>query len=231
MQFPDDLSVGAIFVGRVAAHWHGKPPSGIVKLAVVGRQWLTETGICGDEQADPAHHGGPEKAVHHYAADHYPFWEREMPDVAARFVPGGVGENVSTRGLTEEMLCIGDVIRIGEAVVQVTQGRQPCWKLSAHVGRADMAARFQKSGRTGWYYRVLREGFIAAGDAIALLERPQPDWPLPAVIAARFDPKLDPGLAQRLAGLGELSGSWRAGFARKSDPTFVEDTGPRLAGG
>jgi MOSC domain-containing protein YiiM len=230
MQFPDDLSVSAIFVGEAGLHWPDKPASGIVKHQVGDRQWLTRTGILGDEQADPVHHGGLEKALHHYAADHYPFWNREMSELGAKFVPGGFGENISTLGLTEDLLCIGDIIRIGEAMVQVTQGRQPCWKLSAHVGRKDMAARFQKSGRTGWYYRVLREGFIQAGDPIALMERPQPDWPLSTVIAARFDRQLDPMIAKRLAAVEELSASWRDGFARKSNPSYVEDTAPRLVG-
>src|SRR5690606_20539649 len=123
---------------------------------------LTKTGLCGDEQADLTVHGGTDKALHHYAADHYQVWQAIFPDIAERFVPGGFGENLSTTGIDEETLCIGDVIRIGEAVVQITQGRQPCWKLSAHIGRDDMAARFQKSGRTGWYYRILQEGFIEA---------------------------------------------------------------------
>ena len=228
--FPDGLRVPAIFIGKAVAHWAGRPPSGILKHRAEGRQWLTKTGLRGDEQADPVHHGGPEKALHHYAADHYPFWSQEIPDLATKFAPGGFGENVSTLGLTEERLCIGDVLRIGGAVVQVTQGRQPCWKLSAFIGRKDMATRFQKSGRTGWYYRVLEEGFIEAGDAILLMERPQPDWSLPLVIEARFDPRLDPALAKRLARIAELSTSWRAGFARKSDPSYVEDTAPRLDG-
>nr|WP_197094569.1 MOSC domain-containing protein [Microvirga massiliensis] len=143
---------------------------------------------------------------------------------------GGFGENVSILDITEDDVCVGDVIRIGEALVQVTQGRLPCWKLSTHVGREDMAARFQKSGRTGWYYRVLREGLVRAGDPVILMERPQPGWPLSIVIAARFDPRLDPALARRLSQIAELSLSWRSGFARKSDPDYVEDTSLRLAG-
>src|SRR5690606_35428763 len=139
-------------------------------------------------------------------------------------------ENVSTVGLTEEQLCIGDVLQLGEAVVQISQGRQPCWKLSAHTEREDMAAQFQKSRRTGWYYRVLQEGYVEAGAPVALAERPQPEWPLPVVIAARFDPKLDPAEAGRLAMIEELSTSWREGFRRKSVSGDVEDTAPRLAG-
>ena len=112
----------------------------------------------------------------------------------------------------------------------MTQGRQPCWKLSAYVRREDMAALFQKSGRTGWYYRTLQKGFLQCGDSIELLERPQPDWRLPEVIAARFDARLEPALARELSEIREMSASWRSGFARKSDPSYVENTAMRLVG-
>ena len=231
MSFPADLALGPIFVGKVVTRWSGRPASAIAKQQVDGKSWLTKVGLRGDEQADLSVHGGPEKALHHYAADHYPFWTGKMPDSIEKFAPGGFGENVSTLGLTEEELCIGDVLHLGEAIVQISQGRQPCWKLSAHVERDDMAAQFQKSRRTGWYYRVLQEGYIETGAAIALAERPQPEWPLPVVIAARFDPRLDPQKAGQLAMIEELSASWREGFMRKSDVAYVEDTASRLVGG
>ena len=230
MPFPAGLTLGAAFIGRAISRWEGRPTSAIGKEHADGEHWLTKTGLRGDEQTDPSVHGGSEKALHHYAAEHYDFWKRQMPDLSDKFAPGGFGENVSTMGITEDDVCVGDVIWIGEAIVQVTQGRQPCWKLSAHVGREDMAVRFQKSGRTGWYYRVLREGFIRAGDLVTLLERPQPGWPLSTVIAARFDPRLGPGLARKLSQIAELSPSWRSGFARKSDSGYVEVAPLRLAG-
>jgi MOSC domain-containing protein YiiM len=230
MPFPQDVIAEAVFTGRVAQRWPGRPPSSIGKQPVEGRLWLTKTGLRGDEQADLTAHGGLEKAVHHFAADRYAYWRDQMPDVAAKFRPGGFGENISSSGLTEDDLCIGDIIRLGGAIVQITQGRQPCWKLSLHIGREDMAMRFQKSGWTGWYYRVLQEGFVEAGDPVELEERPQPGFPLPMVFAARFDPALDPAIARALSQLPELSESWRKGFARKSDPSYVEDTAPRLAG-
>ena len=230
MLFPSDLTLNAIFTGKAVMRWAGRPASAIAKDQVTSKKWLTRTGIEGDEQADPSVHGGLEKALHHYAADHYRFWKEAMPDIGDKLVPGGFGENLSSAGLTEEDLCIGDVIGMGEAIVQITQGRQPCWKLSAHVGREDMAPRFQKSGFTGWYYRVLQEGYIRAGDPITLIERPRPDWPLPAVIAARFDPRLDPARAGELAGIAEMSKSWRAGFRRKLVAGHVEDTRARLRG-
>lgn len=230
MQFPKGVIIDAIFTGRATVRWQGRPASAIGKQLVEGRRWLTRTGLSGDEQADLAVHGGPEKAVHHFAADHYPFWRKQMPEVREKFHAGGFGENLSATGLVENDLCIGDVIGIGGAIVQVTQGRQPCWKLSAHIGRQDMAMRFQKSGLTGWYYRVLQEGFIEAGDVLELKERPQPAYALPMVIAARFDPSLDPEIAAELARIPELSASWRRGFGRKADPGYIEDTAARLAG-
>lgn len=230
MPFSRALIVDAVFTGRAARHWSGRPPSSIAKQPVEGKLWLTKTGLRGDEQADLKAHGGLEKAMHHFAADRYAYWREQMPDVAAKFRPGGFGENISSTGLIEEDLCIGDIIRIGSAIVQITQGRQPCWKLSMHIGRDDMAMRFQKSGWTGWYYRVLQEGFLEAGDGIELEARPHPAYPLPVIIAARFNPTLDPAIARDLSRLAELSESWRAGFARKSDPAYVEDTAPRLAG-
>ncbi|MDQ2633789.1 MAG: MOSC domain-containing protein [Pseudomonadota bacterium] len=230
MSFPVGLTIGPIFIGKAVTRWSGRPPSAILKQQAEGRIWLTKVGLRGDEQADLSVHGGVEKALHHYCADHYRFWRKKMPDSAGKFAPGGFGENVSTAGLSEEQLCIGDVIHLGEALVQISQGRQPCWKLSAHTGRQEMAAEFQKSGRTGWYYRVLQEGYIETGAPVALAERPRPEWPLPVVIAARFDPKLDPARARQLSMIEELSASWREGFMRKSDTAFVEDATPRLAG-
>lgn len=231
MRRAGDVTLAAIFIGKAERRWDNRPPSAIGKSRVAEAVWLTFTGIRGDEQADPTVHGGTEKALHHYASENYAFWRREMPDRSALFKAGGFGENVSTRGLDEDNVCVGDVFRIGGAVVQVTQGRQPCWKLSAHIGREDMAARFQKSGLTGWYYRVLEEGFLCAGDRIALAGRPQPAWPLSRVIAARFNPALDVATAEALAAIPEMSRSWHDAFLKKCDPAYVEDIRPRMQGG
>lgn len=231
MPLPAGLTLDAVFIGRVAELVPGRPPSAIAKARVDGPLWLGKTGLEGDEQADLAVHGGPEKALHHYAAEHYAVWRRELPDLAAQLVPGAFGENISTTGLTEENLCLGDVLRIGQALVQVAQGRQPCWKLCARMGQTDMALRFQATGRTGWYYRVVEEGALRAGDAIVLEARPLPAWSIARLIAARFERHLDPALARELAETEELSLSWRKAFARKADPAFVEDVQARLTGG
>lgn len=223
-------TIDAIYTGTPRARWEGKPPSAIAKSPVSGPVMLGLEGLEGDEQADRTVHGGPEKALHHYPADHYAAWAELWPGLAAAFVAGGFGENVSTVGLTEADLCIGDRLRMGEALVEICQGRQPCWKLVAHSGAAEIAMRMQRNGRAGWYYRVIEPGLIAAGDRVELAGRPHPDWPLSRVIAARFDPRLDPAEAAAIAALPELSQSWRASFLKKTDPAFAEDTSARLSG-
>lgn len=227
-----DLSaqVTALFVGKVEERWPGKAPSAIGKKSTAAPLRLEETGFVEDAQADLSVHGGPEKALHHYAADHLEHWRGMFPAQAGFFNPGCFGENISTLGLTEETLCLGDILTLGTATVEICQGRQPCWKLSAHTGFKQMAALFQKSGRTGWYYRVSEPGIVQAGDDIRLCHRPHGDWPLSRLISARFDRSLDPAEAAILAELPALSMSWREAFARKTTRDYRENTDARLKG-
>ena len=134
-------------------------PSAIAKQPVAS-QYLDYTGFDSDQQGDPVHHGGPQKAVHHYAFEHYAAWQRELKaiDGVRNLAIGGFGENLSTLGLTEANVAIGDIFTLGDAVIQVSQPRQPCWKLGVRFNLAGMARKVQASGRTGWYYRVLQPG-------------------------------------------------------------------------
>ncbi len=225
-----ETTVDAVFVGHVRLLWPGKEPSAIFKTRTDNRLTVSFAGLFGDEQADLVNHGGTDKAIHHYPADHYPFWREEFGAAATDFGPGRFGENLSTIGLTEADLCIGDHIRIGTALVQISQGRQPCWKLSTHTGIDQMAYRVQKTARTGWYYRVLEEGELGAGDHLRVVDRPNPLWSVERVTRARFDRHLDPAIAAELAQLPELARGWRASFLRMVDPTFSEDTSKRLLG-
>lgn len=217
-----------LFVGKPEDRWEGKPPSAIRKHLFDGVVTVTETGITEDQQADLAVHGGPEKALHHYPSEHYEIWRTTFPETATAYQTGGFGENLSTVGLTEEDLCIGDILSAGSTRLQIAQGRQPCWKLNLHTNNPGLAAAFQKTARTGWYYRVLQPGHIQAGDTLTLLERPCPDWNLKDVITARFNPRLDPDVARQLSELAELAVPWRDAFAKKIDPAFKEDTSRRL---
>lgn len=225
-----EATILGVFTGKARERWDGKAPSAIAKQAASGPLWLSKTGILGDEQADTAVHGGPEKALHHYAADHMGHWASQFPDNADFFKPGCFGENISSLGLTEENLCLGDILKMGGATVEICQGRQPCWKLNLHTGIAAMAPQFQRTGFTGWYYRVLEEGEVAAGGAIRLEQRQHPDWTLQRLITARFDPRLDPAIAAELAELTLLAEGWRTAFARKVDPAYTENTDRRLKG-
>ena len=112
--------------------------------------------------------------------------------------------------------------------MQISQGRQPCWKVSQHTGNSKMAYLFQKTGRTGWYYRVLESGSAGTGDMISLLERPQPDWSVRRVTAARLTREVSLEEAATLANMAELADGWRKAFAKMAGGDFEEDTSARL---
>lgn len=158
------------------------------------------------------------------------FWRQMFPNHGGYFVPGCFGENISTAGFHEDDLCRGDILSLGTARVRICQGRQPCWKLNEHTGITEMAAKFEKTARTGWYCRVLDNGVVAAGDDMKLLDRSHPQWLLTRLIKARFDPNLAVGDALELSQISTLSASWRQAFGKKSQSGFAENTDSRLLG-
>ena len=223
-----DIEIRSLFIGQVQDRWQGRPPSAIAKQDTSGPLDLIKTGFVGDAQADLKVHGGFEKAVHHYPADHYTRWTSEL-GARPTFAPGGFGENISTLGLDETQVCVGDTFRLGTATVQISQGRQPCWKLSAHTQVERMAYLVQKTALTGWYYRVLEDGVVQRGDTLIQLDRPHPDWSVKRVTCARFDPKLDVATAEALSELRFLNEGWRTAFLKKAKGA-AEDTRRRLDG-
>jgi MOSC domain-containing protein YiiM len=150
--------------------WKGKPvTTGIFKQPVHGRVMMRSLNLDGDRQADLTVHGGVEKAIYAYPAEHYAYWRQELPD--KEFPWGAFGENLTTEGLSETGVNIGDRFRIGTAEVMVTQPRFPCFKLNLKFGRDDMVKRFLDSHLSGIYFSVMQEGEIGAGDAIELVKR------------------------------------------------------------
>lgn len=135
--------------------------TGYFKAGVMGSVWLGSVNLEGDGQADLVHHGGLNKAICVYSAEHYPFWHHELNHLDMQH--GAFGENFTLVGLTEDDVSIGDIWKVGEALVEVSQPRQPCWKLARRWKMKHLPLRVQQTGRTGWYLRVLREGFIAPG--------------------------------------------------------------------
>jgi MOSC domain-containing protein YiiM len=150
--------------------WKGKPVStGIFKQPVAGRVMMRSLNLDGDQQADLTVHGGTEKAIYAYPMEHYAYWRQELPGEA--FPWGALGENLTTEGLLEERVNIGDRFRIGTAEVMVTQPRFPCFKLNLKFGRDDMVKRFLSSRLSGIYFSVVQEGEVGVGDAIELVKR------------------------------------------------------------
>lgn len=224
------LTIDAMFAaGALAALGPRAEPTGIFKRAAPGPWRVTRLGLAGDLQADPRNHGGPEKALHHYPRDHYAAWAAEDAGLAEILAaPPAFGENISTLGLTESDVAIGDIFALGPVLLQVSQGRQPCWKLNARFARPDMARRVQTSGRAGWYYRVLREGLVEPGARLERIERPQPDWPLSRLGELLYRDTLDFDALAQMAALPELATSWRTLAARRLERRAVEDWSSRL---
>lgn len=206
----------------------GKEPwtTGIFKQTVDGPVRLSQANLAGDGQADLVHHGGPDKAVNVYPMAHLRHWEQVLG--IGPLSAGAFGENFSTVGALESDICIGDVYRVGTARVQVSQPRQPCWKLARRWQRPDLAFQVQHSGRTGWYLRVLQEGEVAAGNRFELQERPHPEWSVAAANSVMHRRKDDRDAARALAACAALAGSWRAKLARRAAATGTEDDTARL---
>jgi MOSC domain-containing protein YiiM len=224
---PSELSlepkIVAVLVGRRKSFGQTTRPSAIFKHPVSGPIRVTKTGLEGDEHGDPKHYGGVDMAVHHYAFEHYEPWRRELPEIAANLItPGAFGENISSRGLDESNVAIGDVFRMGSAVFQVSQGRQPCWSLDCTCELDDLTRRFQESGRTGWCYRVIETGKIAPGDVIERLDRPTPEWNLARVLRVMFVDTLNRVELERMSRLGTLSESWRNIAKRRLEQAETE---------
>ncbi len=225
------VALDSLLVGPVAPLGPEGVPSAIDKHPLDRAVHLGREGLAADAQGDRRRHGGVEKALHHYPLDHYAAWREEIGARPVLSGPGAFGENLSSRGLTEADVAIGDVFRLGAALVEVSQGRQPCWKLNHRFGVPDMAARVQASGRTGWYYRVLEEGLVAPGDALIRVERRTPDWPLARLWRILY---VDTLAVDELAAMAEIPGlpeSWRRLAARRLERRQVEDWSPRLLGG
>lgn len=200
--------------------------TGYFKEPVDGELLAGHHGIVGDGQGDIVHHGGPDKAINAYPVEHHAAWSAELGITLGL---GDFGENISTRGLCEDDVCIGDVFQCGDLRVQISQPRQPCWKLSRRWRIKDLAAQMERSGRTGWYFRVLESGMIRAGTALVLVERPASMWTIARANEVMQRRKDDVELALELAACQGLSASWQKSLKSLATGKVV-DTYERLRG-
>lgn len=208
----------AVLTGH-ARPFRGDEPSAIGKLPVADAVAVGAMGLAGDEQADRTVHGGIDKAIHHYPADHYDWWRRQMGDVPLLAAAGAFGENISTLGLDERTVCLGDRFRLGTALVEVSQARQPCWKLDHRFAAKGVMAKVVTSRRTGWYYRVLEPGAVRAGDALDLVDRPWPGWPLASLFGLLIggEAKDRPADLRVLRDVPVLAESWKLRRAKLAE--------------
>ncbi|MBO9603202.1 MAG: MOSC domain-containing protein [Novosphingobium sp.] len=202
------LTLGPVMVGTPVP-FRGEEASAIAKRPVAGPVAVGPLGLAGDEQADKVHHGGVDMAVHHYPHDHYPAWRAELDDHPLLAAAGAFGENISTDGLTEEIVLIGDRFRLGSALVEVSQGRQPCWKIDHKFERKGITARVLQTVRCGWYYRVLEPGTVSEGDYLELVERGHEGWDVERVFRAMFHKGASTQELVGVAQLTALSQEWR----------------------
>ncbi len=221
-------SIVSVQVGQVAPLGPDGFPSAFVKMPARGPVAVGRLGLAGDAQADVTVHGGPDKAVYLYPAEHYAAWSRELPEHAALLRPGGFGENLTTLGFDERTVCIGDIFQAGSALLQITQPRQPCFKLALRFGDTHLPQVFLRSGRSGWYARVLENGIVSSGDRLALLERPNPTWPVSRLGRLITHRLATPDDMVELAELPGVASDWRrvAIAAVQQGPPFPSSPEP-----
>jgi MOSC domain-containing protein YiiM len=194
--------------------WGGRAvTTGIFKRPVAGPVIVRTLNLEGDRQADLRLHGGPSKAVYAYPSEHYPFWRRELPEM--EFPWGMFGENLTIEGLLENEVNIGDRFRIGSVELIATQPRMPCYKLGVRFDREDMVKRFLRSGRTGFYFAVQREGEISAGDSITRLAPDKHNVTVADITRLYINDKTDSPMLRRAVGLEALPEDWREYFRER----------------
>lgn len=194
--------------------WNGTQVStAIFKSPVEGPVEIQGVNLRGDRQADLSVHGGPIKAIYGYPSEHYAYWRQQLPQADLPW--GAFGENLTTEGLLEPDLHIGDQVRIGSALLQVTQPRSPCYKLTIRFDRDDMVKLFAESDTSGFYFAVLEEGLLQAGDEIKIVERDPAGVSIADINHLYYRQSRDPELFARAVALEALPQSWRDYLQRR----------------
>ena len=204
------LRVGAV---RSLEDAQGKAwRTAIHKASVPGPLWLTREGLPGDQVADRQSHGGPDQAVLAYAREHYPRWKAQ--GIVAE--EGAFGENLLLEGVDEGEACLGDIFTLGEARLQITHPRVPCGTLARRLQRPDIVKAVYAQAAGGWYFRVLTEGWVEAGQSLVLEARPHPQWTVGRALHARWKAQENPEEAYAMARVESLSEDWKRRFGRPS---------------
>ncbi|SEP03588.1 MOSC domain-containing protein [Aquisalimonas asiatica] len=211
----DLVTITGVYQGEVRPMEGDGRPTAIYKAPVREAVAVDDAGLAGDSRGDTKAHGGPDRAVSHYPAEHYAIWAQAFPDAAPELTPGVLGENISTNGLSESHVCVGDIFRLGTALVQVSQPRQPCWKISHRLDVPELARAVVDSGRSGWLYRVLEPGYVGPGDVAERVEEAAHGYTLADMWSLHHMRRPPIQDLELLASLEELAESWRKRFASR----------------
>jgi MOSC domain-containing protein YiiM len=207
----------SVRVARPTTVWQDEPwVTSIFKMPVKSPVMLRRMNLDGDEQADLRVHGGFDKAVCVYPVEHYPWWREALN--LLEMEPGAFGENFSVTGQSETDVCVGDRYEVGEALVEVSQPRTPCWKLGRRWGVPRLAEAVITSGWTGWYLRVIREGAVSMGVPLVLTARPFPEWTIEKVLQLAFEDDAPRDQVRKLASCPALPPGWRRLLERRLRP-------------
>ena len=194
--------------------------TGIFKTATDSPLFLSFSNFEGDGQGDLVHHGGRDKAVCVYAYEHYAYWEKELNKPLSY---GAFGENITVKGLVEMDVCIGDIFQLGKAVVQISQPRQPCYKLSMKHDEPELLLKVQDTGYTGYYFRVLEEGMVSKADGISLLQRHPKEITVAYANRMMHHEKQNSEGIKRILEVEELSSNWRSTFQKRLTLTETKE--------
>jgi MOSC domain-containing protein YiiM len=215
-----------LFFGKVKQRYGLN--TAIDKTPIADGVFLTVLGFEGDECADPKHHGGVERAVHHYPAEHYAYWTQQYS--GRDWKAPGMGENISTLGMTEDTVCIGDRYQWGEAIVEVSQPRSPCYKLNKRWQVDNLSVEMQNISRCGWLYRVIQPGFVRNDDPLVLIQQAEKPLTIKQVCDMFFGDPLNPEHLAELEQCMALSTSWREKVLLRIETGTVENWNFRLLG-
>jgi len=218
-----------IYIGQVKHHYGFD--SAIDKDTVNNSIYLSELGLADDTTADKQYHGGLERALHQYPAEHYSFWQQVFSprnDEQARFEAPGMGENISTIGMTEENVCIGDQYQWGDAIIEVSQPRLPCFKLNTRWDVSDISVQMQTLSRCGWLYRVIKPGMVSQNDALLRIKRLESATTVKQVCELFFSEPLNKANLTRLIEMPALTPIWGETASKRLETNTVENWNFRL---
>lgn len=214
------MRIESIQVGTpkvIAPDW----TTSIYKTPVIGDVYLSQYNLAGDKQADLTVHGGLDKAVNVYPIEHYAYWNQRTGFLLRRRITlptpnnGSFGENFTVSGLVESNVFIGDVYEVGSCIVEVSQPRQPCWKLARKFNQAKLPFWVQQTSKTGWYFRVVKEGKVQASDEFVLAERNNPSWSIKRANQLMYTPGQSKDDIESILECEQLSTSWTTTFKKR----------------